>query len=66
MYLGYGLDIYMSITLYIFQVMVQRHNRHMSFSLYISVLAITDTISLLIGRIYQVLILPFSVKSHHD
>ena len=30
--------------------MIQKHNRHMSFSLYISVLAITDTVSLLIGK----------------
>ena len=34
----------------IFQVMVQRHNRHMSFSLYISALAVNDTIALLIGE----------------
>ena len=32
------------------QVMVQKHNRQISFSLYICVLAITDTIPLLIGR----------------
>ena len=31
--------------------MVQPHNRHMSFSLYISVLAVTDTIALLKGKI---------------
>ena len=31
--------------------MMQKHNRHMSFSLYISVLAATDTIVLLIGKI---------------
>ena len=30
--------------------MIQKHNRHMSFSLYISVLAASDTVSLLIGR----------------
>ena len=29
--------------------MIQRHNRHMSISYYISVLAVTDTIALLIG-----------------
>ena len=33
-----------------FQIMMQKHNRHMSFSLYISVLAITDTIALVIGK----------------
>ena len=33
-----------------FQVMIQRHNRHMSISLYISVLAVADTIVLLLGR----------------
>ena len=32
------------------EVMIQPHNRHMSFSLYISALAVTDTISLLIGE----------------
>ena len=31
--------------------MMQKHNRHMSFSLYISVLAVTDTICLLIGEL---------------
>ena len=30
--------------------MIQRHNRHMSISYYISVLAVTDTIALLIGK----------------
>ena len=30
--------------------MMQKHNRHLSFSLYISVLAITDTIALIIGK----------------
>ena len=29
--------------------MIQPHNRHMSFSLYISALAVTDTIALLKG-----------------
>ena len=33
-----------------FQVMIQRHNRRMSISLYISALAVTDTIALLIGE----------------
>ena len=32
------------------QVMIQRHNRRMSISLYISALAVTDTIALLIGE----------------
>ena len=35
---------------YSFQVMIQRHNRRMSFSLYISALAVSDTIVLLIGE----------------
>ena len=35
-----------------FQVMMQKHNRHMSFSLYISMLAVTDTICLLIGKFF--------------
>ena len=30
--------------------MIQRHNRHMSISLYISALAVTDTIALLVGE----------------
>ena len=30
---------------------MQKHNRHMSFSLYISILAVTDTICLLIGEL---------------
>ena len=33
-----------------FQVMIQAHNLRMSFSLYISALAVTDTICLLIGE----------------
>ena len=37
------------LSLYI-EVMIQRINRHMSFSLYISALAIADTISLSIGK----------------
>ena len=35
----------------VLQVMIQKHNRHMSFSLYISVLAVADTVALLIGNI---------------
>ena len=35
-----------------FQVMVQPHNRHMSMSLYIAALAISDTFSLLVGKMY--------------
>ena len=34
----------------IFQVMPQRHNRHMSIAVYISVLAVTDNITLLGGK----------------
>ena len=30
---------------------MQKHNRQMSFSLYISILAVTDTICLLIGEL---------------
>ena len=30
--------------------MIQPHNRHMSISLYISALAVTDTMDLLIGK----------------
>ena len=33
-----------------FQVMIQRHNHHMSISYYISVLAVTDTVALLVGK----------------
>ena len=32
-----------------FQVMIQKHNRHMSFSLYISALAVSDTVALISG-----------------
>ena len=32
------------------QVMIQRHNRHLSISLYISVLAVADTIALILGE----------------
>ena len=35
---------------YVFQVMIQKHNRHLSISLYISALAVTDTIALLTGK----------------
>ena len=30
--------------------MMQKHNRHMSFSLYISALAVSDTVSILCGE----------------
>ena len=30
--------------------MIQPHNRHMSFSVYICVLSVADTVSLIIGR----------------
>ena len=33
-----------------FKVMIQPHNRNMSFALYISALAVSDTIALLIGN----------------
>ena len=36
--------------------MVQKHNRQMSFSLYISVLAISDTIILVNGKFYRMLL----------
>ena len=36
-----------------FQVMIQPHNRHASFSLYVSALACTDTAALLMGNISQ-------------
>ena len=35
---------------YFIQVMIQPHNRHMSFSLYISALAVSDTAALLSGE----------------
>ena len=35
---------------FIFQVMVQPRNRNMSFSWYISALAVSDTIALLVGE----------------
>ena len=40
--------------------MIQPHNRHMSFSLYICVVAVADTISLLIGRfmLYYLIFIP--------
>ena len=38
--------------LFEFQVMMQPHNRHMSFSLYISALTVSDTVVLLIGNKY--------------
>ena len=34
---------------FIFQVMIQKQNSHMSFSLYISALAVSDTVSLING-----------------
>ena len=34
----------------VFQVMLQAHNRHMSFSAYIAALAVSDTIVLLNGE----------------
>ena len=35
----------------LFQVMTQRHNRHMSIAVYISVLAVTDNITLVFGKL---------------
>ena len=40
---------------YIFQVMIQPHNLYMSFSIYIVMLAVVDTITLLIGKYCLVL-----------
>ena len=34
---------------FLIQVMTQRHNRHMSIAFYISVLAVTDNITLVFG-----------------
>ena len=56
-----------------FQVMVQRHNRHMSFSLYISALAVTDTVVLICGEYFmafnqkkfQKLFRPFPLSKVH-
>ena len=39
----------LEIDLY-FQVMVQRHNRHMSLSVYISALAVSDTVALILSK----------------
>ena len=39
----------MTHKLELFQVMLQPQNRHMSISLYIAVLAVADTIALLLG-----------------
>ena len=35
--------------------MIQRHNRHMSFSLYIAVLAVADTLTLFLGKTFSIL-----------
>ena len=35
--------------------MMQKHNRHMSFSLYVSALAVSDTFALLISKNYIVI-----------
>ena len=40
--------------------MLQRHNRYMSFSMYISVLAVSDTVTLTIGKKYIVML------THHE
>ena len=39
------------LVLFCFQVMIQAHNRHMSFSYYVAALAVSDTLSLLIGEL---------------
>ena len=41
----------MKINIFEFQVMIQPHNRQMSFSLYISALAVSDTVVLIMGKI---------------
>ena len=43
--------------------MIQPHNRHASFSIYICVLALADTVSLLIGKHNASKILFWSIKS---
>ena len=43
--------------------MIQKHNRKSSFSLYISVLAIVDTISLLIGKFVFSLVKVDNIKN---
>ena len=47
----------------VFQVMRQKHNRHVSISLYISALAVTDSIALLIGK-FKLSSLP-SIYGHY-
>ena len=37
-----------------FKVMIQPHNRHMSFSVYICALAVTDTMSLCVGMCFTI------------
>ena len=43
--------------------MIQKHNRKSSFSLYISVLAVVDTISLLIGKFVFSLVKVDNIKN---
>ena len=38
--------------------MIQPHDRHMSFSLYISVLAVADTVSLSVGKFLHTALFP--------
>ena len=42
-----------SVLVSCFQVMVQPHNRHMSFSLYILALAVTDSVTLLVSKYFS-------------
>ena len=50
LYLLFWFTYILQTFLLFIQVMVQRHNRHMSISVYISVLAVTDSITLLFGE----------------
>ena len=40
----------------LFQIMMQKYNHHMSFSLYVSALAISDTFALLISTNYTMIL----------
>ena len=46
--------------------MLLRHNRHMSFSMYISVLAVSDSVTLTIGKIYAPVINVYYVYASGD
>ena len=47
---------------YSFQVMVQKHNRQMSFSLYISALAVSDSIILITGWFFTLSFIGLSLE----